>query len=96
MTGAVYDGSRSKARGMGSSPRRSARVKLTQMLFLILALAAGSPDSALIRDIEVAPGEILRTTTIGVGRPLVLIPGMFGAAYGYRMLTGPLVAQGYQ
>ena len=66
------------------------------MLLLTLALLAGSPDSALVRDIEVAPGEILRTTTIGAGRPLVLIPGLFGAAFGYRMLTGPLVAQGYQ
>jgi pimeloyl-ACP methyl ester carboxylesterase len=66
------------------------------MLLLMLALAAGSPDSALVLDIQVAPGEILRTTTIGAGRPLVLIPGLFGAAFGYRMLTGPLVAQGYQ
>ncbi len=66
------------------------------MLLLLLALAAGPPDSALVRDIEVAPGEILRTTTIGTGRPLVLIPGLFGAAYGYRMLTGPLSARGYQ
>lgn len=66
------------------------------MLLLLLALAAGPPDSALVRDIEVAPGEILRTTTIGIGRPLVLIPGLFGAAFGYRMLTGPLSAQGYQ
>jgi pimeloyl-ACP methyl ester carboxylesterase len=96
VTGAVYDGSWSKASGRRSSRRRSPRVKLNQMLLLMLALAAGSPDSAIVRDIEVAPGEILRTTTLGAGRPLVLIPGMFGAAYGYRMLTGPLVAQGYQ
>jgi pimeloyl-ACP methyl ester carboxylesterase len=96
LTGAVYDGSRSKASGTRSSRRRSARVRLGQMLLLMLALAAGSPDSALVRDIEVAPGEILRTTTIGAGRPLVLIPGLFGSAFGYRMLTGPLVAQGYQ
>ena len=66
------------------------------MLLLTLAVVAGSPDSALVRDIEVAPGEILRTTTIGAGRPLVLIPGIFGAAFGYRMLMEPLVAQGYR
>jgi pimeloyl-ACP methyl ester carboxylesterase len=66
------------------------------MLLLTLALVAGSPDSTLVRDIEVAPGEILRTTTIGAGRPLVLIPGIFGAAFGYRMLMEPLVAQGYR
>ena len=27
---------------------------------------------------------------------MVLIPGIFGAAFGYRMITGPLVARGYQ
>ena len=66
------------------------------MLLLLLTLAAGPADSALVRDIEVAPGEVLRTTSIGAGRSLVLIPGLFGAAFGYRMLTGPLVAQGYR
>jgi len=66
------------------------------MLLLTLALLAGSPDSTVIRDIQVAPGEILRTTTIGKGQPLVFIPGIFGAAFGYRSVTGPLAARGYQ
>jgi pimeloyl-ACP methyl ester carboxylesterase len=66
-------------------------------LWLTLAhLATPSADTAVVRDIEVAPGEILRTTTVGAGEPLVFIPGIFGAAYGYRMLIGPLAAQGYQ
>ena len=66
-------------------------------LVLTLARLAAPPvDTAVVRDIQVAPGEILRTTTIGTGQPLVLIPGLFGAAYTYRMLTGPLAAQGYQ
>jgi pimeloyl-ACP methyl ester carboxylesterase len=63
---------------------------------LTLALMAMSTDSAVVRNIEVAPGEILRTTTVGAGRPLVLIPGIFGAAYGYRKITGPLATDGYQ
>jgi pimeloyl-ACP methyl ester carboxylesterase len=63
---------------------------------LALALAAGLTDSAVIRNIEVAPGEVLRTTTMGSGRPLVLIPGIFGAAYGYRKITGPLATDGYR
>jgi pimeloyl-ACP methyl ester carboxylesterase len=63
---------------------------------LTLALMAASPDSAIVRDIEVAPGEILRTTTMGAGRPLVLLPGIFGAAYGYRKITGPLATDGYR
>jgi pimeloyl-ACP methyl ester carboxylesterase len=65
------------------------------MLLLVLALMAGSPDSAVVRDIVVAPGEALRTTTAGGGQPVVLIPGLFGAAFGYRGITGPLAAQGY-
>jgi pimeloyl-ACP methyl ester carboxylesterase len=66
------------------------------MLLLTLALLASPTDSALVRDIEVAPGETLRTTTIGTGQPLVLIPGIFGAAFGYRRITGQLAARGYQ
>jgi pimeloyl-ACP methyl ester carboxylesterase len=62
----------------------------------LIHLGAPPADTALVRDIEVAPGEVLRTTTIGTGQPLVFIPGIFGAAFAYRMLTGPLAAQGYQ
>ena len=66
------------------------------MLLLTLTLLAGPVDSAVVRDIEVAPGETLRTTTIGSGPPLVFIPGIFGAAFGYRAITGPLAERGYQ
>jgi pimeloyl-ACP methyl ester carboxylesterase len=65
------------------------------MLILTLALFTAPIDSAVVRDIEVAPGETLRTTSTGAGQPLVLLPGIFGAAYGYRRITGPLVARGY-
>ena len=76
------------------------------MLHLVVALAfapvaRSAPDTVppigpVVRDIQVAPNEVLRTTTTGTGEPLVLIPGIFGAAYGYRMLTGPLAEQGYR
>jgi pimeloyl-ACP methyl ester carboxylesterase len=66
------------------------------MLLLTLALLTAPADSTIIRNIPVAPGEILRTTTVGTGQPLVLIPGIFGAAFGYRRITGPLVARGYR
>jgi pimeloyl-ACP methyl ester carboxylesterase len=66
------------------------------MLLLTLTLLAGPVDSAVVRDIEVAPGETLRTTTIGTGPPLIFIPGIFGAAFGYRTITGPLAERGYQ
>jgi pimeloyl-ACP methyl ester carboxylesterase len=66
------------------------------MLLLALAILAAPTDSAVIRDIEVAPGEKLRTTIAGRGEPLILIPGIFGAAYAYRRITGPLIAKGYR
>jgi pimeloyl-ACP methyl ester carboxylesterase len=66
------------------------------MLILTLALLAGPTDSVGVRDIEVAPGEMLRTTTVGAGQPVVLIPGLFGAAFGYRAIVRPLVAHGYR
>ncbi|HEV8178654.1 MAG TPA: alpha/beta fold hydrolase, partial [Gemmatimonadales bacterium] len=65
------------------------------MIFFTLALAA-SLDSAVVREIQVAPGEILRTTVTGSGEPVVLIPGIFGGSYGYRKIVGPLVRQGYR
>ncbi len=63
---------------------------------LTLALLTAPLDSAVVRDIEVAPGETLRTTSVGRGEPLVLIPGIFGAAFGFRAIVAPLVAQGYR
>jgi pimeloyl-ACP methyl ester carboxylesterase len=66
------------------------------MLLLSLAFFAAPLDSVVVRDIQVAPGEVLRTTTVGTGQPIVLIPGIFGAAFGYRMLTGPLAERGYR
>src|SRR5829696_2984508 len=61
-----------------------------------LAVLAPPADSIAVRDIQVAKGETLRTTSMGRGKPVVLIPGLFGGAYSYRKITGPLVAQGYQ
>jgi 3-oxoadipate enol-lactonase len=66
------------------------------MLLLALALLSAPADSIVVRNIEVAPGEILRTTSLGTGQPLVLIPGIFGAAFGYRLIARPLVARGYR
>ncbi len=73
------------------------------MLVFTLALIAApafvrdsAPPVPVVRDIQVGPDEILRTTTVGSGKPLVLIPGIFGAAYAYRMLTAPLARSGYR
>jgi len=65
------------------------------MILLSMALLA-PVDSGVVRHIEVAPGEILHTTVTGSGEPVVLIPGIFGGAFGYRKVVGPLVARGYR
>lgn len=41
-------------------------------------------DSVERRLIAVAPAESLQVTVVGTGSPVVLIPGLFGAAYGFR------------
>jgi pimeloyl-ACP methyl ester carboxylesterase len=66
------------------------------MLLLTLSLLLAPVDSVAVRDIQVAKGETLRTTSMGRGEPIVLIPGLFGGAYSYRKITGPLVARGYR
>jgi pimeloyl-ACP methyl ester carboxylesterase len=64
-------------------------------LAVVLALL-GPSDTTVVRDVPVAAGEILRTTSVGSGRPVVLIPGLVGAAFGYRKLVGPLAELGYR
>jgi pimeloyl-ACP methyl ester carboxylesterase len=66
------------------------------MLLLSLTLLLTPVDSVAVRDIQVARGETLRTTSVGTGQPIVLIPGLFGGAYSFRKITGPLVDQGYR
>lgn len=53
-------------------------------------------DSAAVRRIHVAPAETLAVTVAGAGSPVVLVPGLFGSAYGFRKLIPPLVAAGHQ
>jgi pimeloyl-ACP methyl ester carboxylesterase len=67
------------------------------LVALAAALALLAPsDTAVVRDVPVTRGEVLRTTSFGSGRPVVLIPGLFGAAFGYRKIVGPLVELGYR
>ncbi len=64
---------------------------------VVVLAVLGPPDTAaIIRDVPVARSEVLRTTSFGAGRPVVLIPGLFGAAFGYRKIVGPLVELGYR
>lgn len=43
-------------------------------------------DSAHTLVVPVAPGEELQVTVAGAGPPVVLVPGLFGAAFGFRKL----------
>lgn len=68
-----------------------------RMLLPTLLLAFSLDTAAVSHDITIGPGEVLRATTMGSGPgTVVLIPGIFGGAFGYRHLTGPLVALGYR
>jgi pimeloyl-ACP methyl ester carboxylesterase len=60
---------------------------------LIALLAPG--DSAQHRTVAVAPGEDLTVAASGTGTPVVLVPGLFGAAYGFRKLAPLLIAHGH-
>jgi len=60
-------------------------------LALLIAL-----DTNVVRDVTVGPGEILRTTSTGSGQPVVFVTGIFGGAFGFRKVTGPLSERGYR
>jgi pimeloyl-ACP methyl ester carboxylesterase len=64
-------------------------------VFIALSLLA-LLDSSVVRNVQVAPGEILRTTTTGSGPVIIFIPGIFGGAFGFRHVIGPLAEQGYR
>jgi pimeloyl-ACP methyl ester carboxylesterase len=46
--------------------------------------------------IPVAPRESLRVTTAGAGETVVLVPGLFGSAFGYRHLLKLLPSAGFR
>jgi pimeloyl-ACP methyl ester carboxylesterase len=60
-------------------------------LLTVLILA----DTAT-RVIVVAPGESLAVHDVGAGPPVVLLPGLFGSAYGYRNVVRSLRDEGYR
>ncbi len=57
----------------------------------VLAVALGV---APIQRVEVAPAETLLVTAHGDGAPVVLVPGLFGSAYGWRKVVSLLAAPG--
>lgn len=63
------------------------------MLPLLLSLAI---DTLTPRRIALAHAESLTVTVTGAGEPVVLVPGLFGSAYGFRKVTPLLVEAGFQ
>src|SRR3954470_11896296 len=66
------------------------------LLLLTVALGGATPDTAVVRDVAVAPAETLRVTTQGAGTPVVLLPGLFGGAYSWRRVMPAIAAQGHR
>ena len=67
------------------------------MLLLALFQIATANTTPVIRDVSLGSGETIRTTTIGNGaQPVVFIAAIFGGAFGYRHLTGPLSELGFR
>jgi pimeloyl-ACP methyl ester carboxylesterase len=54
------------------------------------------PDGVQECLVPVAPQESLRVTTAGAGETVVLVPGLFGSAFGYRHLLAMLPAAGFR
>lgn len=52
--------------------------------------------AADVQSIAVAPAETLQVTVAGAGAPVVLVPGLFGSAYGFRTLSAALVERQYR
>src|SRR5947199_10686987 len=63
------------------------------MWFLTVLLLA---DTSRAFSIALAPAESLWVTVEGAGDPVVLIPGLFGSAFGYRRVLPGLVDAGYR
>ncbi|MGH7579544.1 MAG: alpha/beta fold hydrolase [Gemmatimonadales bacterium] len=54
------------------------------------------PDPVSWMYVHLSPAESLQVAVAGRGEPVVLIPSLFGSAFGYRHLLALLPAAGYQ
>jgi pimeloyl-ACP methyl ester carboxylesterase len=62
---------------------------------LVLALSLLFADSSHAFKVPLSPTESLYVQSTGAGQPVVLIPGLFGSAFGFRKLVPLLVEAGY-
>lgn len=65
-------------------------------MVLLLTLSLMAVAQTLEEPPHPMPGESLSVSVAGAGDPVVLIPGLFGTAHGYRKLVPLLTASGYR
>ena len=71
--------------------------KIHAVVALSLMFAAQSQaEGAETRCLQTAPGECLQVTISGAGQDVVLIPGLFGSAFGFRHVIPLVNAAGYR
>src|SRR5438034_1407116 len=63
------------------------------MWLLALALLA---DTVHTFSLALSPAESVAVTVTGTGDPVVLVPGLFGSAFGYRAVIPLLTDAGYR
>lgn len=66
------------------------------MWWLAVLLLADPSQSAQAFMVPLSATESLSVETTGRGEPLVLVPGLFGSAFGFRTLVPLLTAAGYR
>src|SRR6266550_2348559 len=89
----VRDRSGRDRRGGGAARSAASPVSEERMLMLALLLCA---DTARAFPLVLSPAESVEVTVAGSGEPVVLIPGLFGSAFGYRAVIPLLTDAGYR
>jgi pimeloyl-ACP methyl ester carboxylesterase len=66
---------------------------MTSTLLLLLALQQPDP---VVQRIAVSPAQTLHVTISGEGRPVVVVPGLLGAGFGFRTVAPLLGEAGFR
>jgi len=70
--------------------------RISGLLLLCMLPARAADDPGGGSCVVTGPDECLRVTEAGEGPAVVLIPGLFGSAFGFRQVMPLLTAQGYR
>src|SRR5918997_3756218 len=90
--------SRSINRQVDRHPPSETTMRPHLLLFILLPVCSlqGQQSPAIETLVPVSARESLLVTTAGTGPTIVLVPGLFGSAFGYRHLLQLLPAAGFQ